>query len=251
MKTITLPKEAVYNGSLILVNNQNPYREGPYDISLVPLDDKNPTTLLERQSARLLDKLIDELGAREQIVPVSGWRSKTEQTKIYEDCLTVNGKEFTKKYVAVPGYSEHQTGLAIDLAENKPNIDFIRPDFSYEGICRKFREKAPVFGFVERYPKDREEITGIGWEPWHFRYVGFPHAAIMQQREMTLEEYHAFIKKHVFGINPFCYRADGRKIEISYLKADKKGLTSIEIEDGVFCTVSGNNMDGFVVTIWG
>lgn len=250
MRTITLSKNAVFNGSLILVNSQYPFRDGTCDITFVPVDEKNHSVLMERQSARLLDKLIDELGACDEIIAVSGWRSKVEQTKIYEDSLVENGREFTQKYVAMPGYSEHQTGLAVDLAENKPDIDFICPDFSYEGICRKFREKAPAFGFVERYPEGRENITGIGWEPWHFRYVGFPHAAIMQQRGMTLEEYHVFLEKHVYGTDPFSYRANGRRIEISFLRAEKDKATVLEISDRALFTVSGNNNNGFIITAW-
>ena len=250
MKMITLSKEAVHNGSLILVNSEYPYREIVSDASLVPVDDKNPSALLERQSARLLDKLIDEVGAHNKIYAVSGWRSQLEQTKIYETSVAENGSEFTKKYVALPGFSEHQTGLAIDLAENKPDIDFIRPDFPYEGIYSKFRSRAPAYGFVERYPKDREKITGIAWEPWHFRYVGFPHAVIMQQRGLTLEEYHTFLKNHLYGVSPFVFRANGRKIEISYLKAAKNGQSAMEVDERALCTVSGNNIDGFIVTVW-
>ena len=249
MRTITLLNEDVFRGSLILVNSHFPCREDEHKISLVSADDSSCSALLERQSARLLDRLIDEVGARERIVAVSGWRSKTEQTQIYNDSLTKNGLEFTKKYVALPGCSEHQTGLAIDLAENKPDIDFICPDFPYDGICGKFREKAPAFGFVERYPKGRENITEIGWEPWHFRYVGFPHAAIMQQRGFTLEEYHEFLKKYVYGVNPFIFNLNGRKIEISYLKT-QKNETLLKIADEVHYTISGNNSDGFIITVW-
>lgn len=64
--------------------------------------------------------------------------------------LQENGTEFTAKFVAMPGHSEHQTGLAIDLGLRQPDIDFIRPAFPYEGICQKFRELAPAFGFIER-----------------------------------------------------------------------------------------------------
>ncbi|MEA4895274.1 MAG: M15 family metallopeptidase [Oscillospiraceae bacterium] len=249
MRTITLLNEDIFKGSLILVNKHCPYREDERKISLVSAGGSSCSALLERQSARLLDRLIDEVGAHDCIVAVSGWRSKTEQTKIYNDSLIKNGLEFTRKYVALPGCSEHQTGLAVDLAENKPDIDFICPDFPYDGICGKFREKASIFGFIERYSKGRENITEIGCEPWHFRYVGFPHAVVMQQRGFTLEEYHEFLKKYVYGVNPFIIYLNGRKIEISYLKT-KNNETLLEIADGVHYTVSGNNSDGFIITVW-
>lgn len=150
--------------------------------------------LYERTAAGALKNLIHEIGGAGQIVPVSAWRSMAEQQKIWDDSLAENGLEFTQNYVAVPGHSEHQTGLAIDLALNKPEIDFIRPDFPYEGICQTFRQRAAAHGFVERYQEGKQAITGIEHEPWHFRYVGTPHAEIMTQMGMALEEYLAFLK---------------------------------------------------------
>ena len=59
----------------------------------------------------------------------------------------------------------------------------------YEGICQRFRELAPLYGFIERYPANKEAVTGIAHEPWHFRYVGRPHAQRMTDLGLTLEEY--------------------------------------------------------------
>ena len=129
-------------------------------------------------------------------MPVSGWRSHREQQKIWDDTIAEKGELFTRKYVAVPGCSEHETGLAIDLAENAPEIDFICPEFPRTGICGKFRERAPHYGFIERYPKGKESVTGIGAEPWHFRYVGLPHSLIMTGLGLVLEEYVGLITEN-------------------------------------------------------
>ena len=129
------------------------------------------------------------MGARGAIVPVSGFRSRAEQQAIWDSSLAEHGRAFTETYVARPGCSEHETGLAIDLAENRPDIDFLCPQFPDEGVCRLFRLAAPEFGFVLRYPAGKEHITGIGHEPWHFRYVGRPHAGEMALYGLTLEEY--------------------------------------------------------------
>ena len=128
-------------------------------------------------------------GGEGQIVPVSGWRSREEQQRIWDDTLAKEGEAFTRQYVACPGCSEHQTGLAIDLGLAAPHIDFIRPDFPDTGVCRAFREQAGKYGFILRYPAGKEHITGIAHEPWHFRYVGTPHSAIMTRLGLTLEEY--------------------------------------------------------------
>ncbi len=146
--------------------------------------------LMEREAARQLNLLMEAVDGWRHITPVSGWRSMREQTELYNSSLRENGLEFTRKFVAKPGHSEHQTGLAIDLGLTQETIDFIRPDFPYHGICQTVRERAAEFGFVERYPAGKESITGIAHEPWHFRYVGTPHAAVMKERGWTLEEYH-------------------------------------------------------------
>ena len=82
--------------------------------------------------------------------------------------------------MALPGCSEHQTGLAIDLGKAAGYIDFIRPAFPYDGVCGRFRRLAARYGFIERYQRGKEEVTGISAEPWHFRYVGAPHAQLME-----------------------------------------------------------------------
>lgn len=175
------------NEYLILVNRKHPICGQPND--LVSISPEYPEIKLRRTAQAALTELLRAVESSDRIVPVSGYRSREEQTYIYESSLAESGLEFTEKYVALPGCSEHQTGLAIDLALNQDNIDFICPDFPYDGICREFRKLAPKYGFIERYPKGKEAITGIAHEPWHFRYVGCPHAEIITLKNMTLEEY--------------------------------------------------------------
>ncbi len=146
---------------------------------------------LERQAACALERLMERIDGWRAIVPVSGWRSGKEQKQIWEESLRENGMEFTRTYVALPGHSEHESGLAVDLGLKKDVIDFIRPDFPYDGICGVFRELAPDYGFIERYPRGKEAVTGIGHEPWHFRYIGTPHARILTESGLVLEEYAA------------------------------------------------------------
>lgn len=176
------------NEHLILVNAKFPMCTAePSD--LVSVSPTFPEIMLRREAQTALQNLLLAIGSGGTIVPVSGYRSNVEQTHIYESSLLENGADFTKKFVALPGCSEDQTGLAIDLAINQEVIDFIRPDFPYDGICGEFRKLAPKFGFIERYPKGKEQITGIAHEPWHFRYVGCPHAEIITTNNLTLEEY--------------------------------------------------------------
>ncbi|WP_347489169.1 M15 family metallopeptidase [Desulfoscipio sp. XC116] len=250
MKTLVIPQKAVYAGSLILVNGKYPYQEGIAGCSLIPVNADSNKVLLERRTAVLLSRLMNDLDGWTQISAVSGWRSKREQQEIYSRSLRENGAAFTEQFVARPGHSEHQTGLAIDLGLKKPDIDFIRPDFPYCGICQTFREKALPYGFIERYPQGKETVTGIAQEPWHFRYVGAPHAAIMAELGLTLEEYHIFLKQYPCGKECFNYRNGHRNIAVSYVKATVGADTELEIDADVPYSLSGNNIDGFVLTEW-
>ena len=174
--------------TLVLVNAAHPLR-GSETPDLAAPDPKYPGVLLERRAAERLAACIRAVGGAGRIVPVSGWRSRAEQQAIWDGTLAREGEAFTRQYVACPGCSEHQTGLAVDLGLAGPHIDFIRPDFPDEGVCRAFRLRAADYGFILRYPAGKEHITGIAHEPWHFRYVGAPHAARMAARNLTLEEY--------------------------------------------------------------
>lgn len=244
---LTLNEQTIHTGNLILVNEHHGIEGKPADL-LVPVWDRIPEILLQRCAATLLNELMQEIHGWRSIVPVSGYRSPAEQQQIWDDSLRENGLEFTRKYVALPGHSEHQTGLAIDLGLKQENIDFIRPDFPYTGICRTFRKKAAKYGFILRYPAGKESITGIGHEPWHFRYVGTPHAEIMENAGLTLEEYIEFVKQFPYGRNAYPLRNGSRNIRISYL-AMSDSFPGI-LPDDLPHTVSGNNTDGFIITEW-
>lgn len=244
---LKLTEKNIHTGSLILVNKQYGVQREPDDL-LVPAYDRIPEILLQRCAASLLNELMREIHGWRSIVPVSGYRSLEEQQRIWDDSLRENGAEFTGKYVAIPGHSEHQTGLAIDLGLKQEQIDFIRPDFPCTGVCQTFREKAAKYGFILRYPSGKEAVTGIAHEPWHFRYVGTPHAEIMSENDLTLEEYIAFIRQFSYHRNPYVTRCGFREIRIGYLSAAEAADT--RLPDGFPRTVSGNNSDGFILTEW-
>lgn len=243
MNTITLSKNKIHEGNLILINPTYPLQRSEIN-GLVPANEDSPDILLHRDAASVLQTILEKVSAERKIVPVSGYRSQEEQRQIFNDSLKENGVEFTKKFVALPGHSEHQTGMAIDLGLYLDHVDFIRPDFPYDGVCEVFRETAPGYGFVERYPAHKENITGIAHEPWHFRYVGFPHSEIMTDSGLTLEEYSDFIKNYTSEY-PLMYNG----IEMYYVPAAGES-TEIYLPENALYQLSGNNIDGFIVTIW-
>lgn len=259
---ITLQNHDIHTGNLILVNQSHGLLEeaffhGRPEKLLIPFHNSAPRILLQRTAATLLSELMQHIHGWDKIVPVSGWRSLWEQQDIWDDTLQKSGPEFTQKYVAAPGHSEHQTGLAIDLGLRQEHIDFIRPEFPYSGICQTFRNEAAKYGFILRYPAGKEQITGIGHEPWHFRYVGVPHAEIMVKHHLTLEEYIEFMKAFSYKNHPYILESGEQNILVSYVKAKETGNArpssvgiTIEFSDVHPYTVSGNNEDGFILTEW-
>ena len=119
------------------------------------------------------------------------YRSISTQEEIYNKYLNLNGQDYCDKYVAVPSFSEHHTGLAIDIML-KVNDKYLREDmdqFAYINTFEEIHKHLYKYGFILRYPKDKESITGYNYEPWHIRYVGKLPAKIIYDNKLTLEEY--------------------------------------------------------------
>lgn len=112
----------------------------------------------------------------------SGFRSYETQTMLYNNYVARDGKDAADRYSARPGHSEHQTGLAFDLNSLEQNFGETK-----EGIW--LAEHCHEFGFIIRYPSDKEEITGYMYEPWHIRYVGADLAKTLTESGQCLEEY--------------------------------------------------------------
>lgn len=124
-----------------------------------------------------------------ELVMVSGYRSYDRQEELFEQEVAERGSvEAAAQWVAVPGTSEHQTGLAVDISAKSVNCDLVEEFGSTaEGIW--LQENAHEYGFILRYPAEDTEVTGINYEPWHFRYVGVEVATDMYNRDMCLEVY--------------------------------------------------------------
>lgn len=120
---------------------------------------------------------------------VSAYRSYARQYTIYATNLATRGIAHTNRYSAAPGRSEHQTGLAIDIscASEGYGLETTFAD-TPEGVW--VAENAHRFGFILRYPKDKEHITGYNYEPWHIRYVGCDLAGYLYETGLTLDEYY-------------------------------------------------------------
>lgn len=144
---------------------------------------------LRKEAATALEELFaaaEEDGI--ELRAVSGYRSYKRQVSVYNSSVERNGEEYASRVSAKPGYSEHQTGLAIDVSS--PSVgNVIEEVFGDSEEGKWLEEHAPEYGFVIRYLKDREDVTGYVYEPWHIRYVGKELAPDIAESGLTLEEY--------------------------------------------------------------
>lgn len=142
-------------GTLYLVNRAHPLPEEPAAEDLASVRSGQTEVRLHQRAKVMLDQLLAAVDGAGTIIPVSGYRPQTEQQAIWEDALAEHGKAFTETYVARPGCSEHQTGLAIDLGENRPEVDFLCPAFPDSGPCRRCAAGPPTLALSSATPRGR------------------------------------------------------------------------------------------------
>ncbi len=122
----------------------------------------------------------------------SAWRSVSLQQEIMDRFCEESGEDYVQRFVAAPGYSEHHTGLALDLyLIIEGNAEYYDEEMTqYAGMWKAIHEKLTDYGFIIRYPEGKESITGYSYEPWHIRYVGSAKTAEeIMRKGLTLEEY--------------------------------------------------------------
>lgn len=153
----------------------------------IPLpSDYNPGMQPETEEAYL--QMFDDAAAEGlSFELVSGFRSYDYQAELYNNYVQRDGKEAADKYSAEPGHSEHQTGLAIDVGSYDSAV-LLQTSFEYTPEFEWLEQHAHEYGFIIRYMKGKEDITGYMYEPWHLRYVG-DKATEIKESGLTLEEY--------------------------------------------------------------
>lgn len=178
----------------VLVNKEHKIKENYLSkIELVTIKDiDNNDIQIEKETYTAYLKLAEFLKSKNITIGISSaYRSKDYQASLYDEFTTQYGKEYADKIVAPVGHSEHHTGLAIDININvngtwpKDNNDLM----NQESELKKVHQYLAQFGFILRYPKGKENITGYPYEPWHFRYVTPVVATIIAKENYTLEEY--------------------------------------------------------------
>ena len=129
-----------------------------------------------------------------ELVILSGYRSYEYQKGLYNRYVKIDGKEKAETYVAIPGHSEHQTGLAVDLTSEK-ELYQLKETFGETEEGMWLANNAHKYGFILRYPKGKEEITGYMYEPWHFRHIGYEMAKDIYDKKYTFEEHLKYLEE--------------------------------------------------------
>ena len=171
---------------LVNKNNQLPKDYIPNNLEVLDVKYAYENKHLQKEAKEMFERLSSDaslIGYR--IVATSTYRNYDYQNDLYNFYVKDKGLEYADKCSARPGHSEHQTGLAVDVEGSNASYD----DFEESIEFNWMKENAHKYGFILRYPKGKEKITGFKYEPWHYRYVGKEVATIIYNKNITLEEY--------------------------------------------------------------
>ncbi|WP_188455729.1 VanY-A/VanY-F/VanY-M family D-Ala-D-Ala carboxypeptidase [Virgibacillus oceani] len=235
-----ITEEQIYQGNLLLVNSKYPVHPESITSDVVDLfkhsELVNGFGLLDRTylSENLVRKFSAMMAAAEKegvsdFFITSGFRDFDAQRKLYQ--------EKGSAYALPAGYSEHNLGLSLDVGTTQMAMAE-----APEG--KWIEQNAWKFGFILRYPENKTDITGIQYEPWHIRYVGLPHSAIMKEKGFVLEEYLAYLKEK----KKISAKVKGEKYIISYYRFSEN--MTIRIPENHEYEISGDNMVGVIVTVY-
>ena len=165
------------------------------------MDSTKSSTPLRKDAYEALENMYQDMAWEGiDLLAISGYRSYEYQTGLFQrewNRQKQDGSDSATAYrlaamqTAVPGGSEHQTGLAIDVSTNS----WLSQNFGQTEAGKWLKDNCYRYGFILRYAQDKQNITNIIYEPWHFRYVGYPHAKYMTENNLCLEEYLALLEE--------------------------------------------------------
>lgn len=249
-------QEELKEGYLILVNDQNPITEyndehlveiGSYLQGICNM--KSKEIKLNEIAAEALKEMLEafneEVGENDLTV-VSGYRDYNTQEALHYESL--QEEQSSDIFVARPDRSEHHTGLAIDF--NLYNKEGASNSYDGTGIYEWINNNCYKYGFIMRYDTNKKDLTGIGYEPWHFRYVGKCHAQIMKELNICLEEYIELLKGYTYYNHPGQGITKETQNYSIYYVPSEGNVTNIPVPSSKKYDISGNNRDGFIVTVY-
>ena len=248
--TVHMDDYSVFQGSLVLINHDHSY-EIPNKNDFVNLAREKTESykvfgedmLLSAKVIAPLNNMMDAFCAetgRDNITVRSAFRDYAKQQEIVNEYIALVGMNEATRWAALPGHSEHHAGLAVDLgvyADGEVGV------FINTGVNSWFVQNSWKYGFILRFPTDKSDITKTAYEPWHYRYVGVPHAYIMHLNDQCFEEYIESIAEFTWA-EPLNVEYEDDLYSIYFTR-------SVDIDIPFDCEfeISGNNIDGFIVTI--
>lgn len=252
-----MPKGAINKGALIFVSNN-------YKVVFPAADELVNINTAKTKSYKLsannmkvhkdivapLNQMFDAFAAemgKNDVILWTSYRDEARQNTVYNDTVKQYGEEVGNTLAAKGGESDHNTGLGVALRVNQNG-----KSVSITGVegYGWIEENCYKFGFVERYPDNKIEKTGLNYsDSCYLRYVGVPVAEFMKKNDLCLEEFLTTVKDYKFGETHYGFVSeDGTAYEFYYVSGEVDGETvSVPVPNGKEYTVSGNNMDGFVV----
>lgn len=176
------------NTNYVIVNKYNYLPADYVPNNLIEINEYAKSNLYLNKEAYEAFKLMarDALLNNLHLRIISAYRSYTYQEKIYNNYLSYDKQTNVDTYSARKGHSEHQTGLAVDLDNTKT----IYTNFENTDEFAWLKNNCYKYGFILRYPKDKEHITGYIYEPWHYRYIGIKESTYIHKHNLTYEEYY-------------------------------------------------------------
>lgn len=188
----TVRETDLSKGNLILVNKFN-YLKNDYEPSNITSLDLSYSYDNNRVSKETSDAYLEMAKAAKKdnisLMANSSFRTYDRQEAVYKEFYYSKGVNYADKYAARAGYSEHQTGLAIDIFTSGRSTT---SDFDTSDAFKWLQTNAHKYGFILRYPKDKEYLTGYNYESWHYRYLGVETATKVYESGLTYDEYYAY-----------------------------------------------------------
>lgn len=187
----TIKKTDVSKENLMLVNKYNYLGEdySPKDITKVSIQFAYGENEIKKE---VYEKFRSMYNAAKKenlnLIITSSYRDYKFQKNVWQSYSNQKGEEWADSVAARAGYSEHQTGLALDIVTYNANMENFEKSDEFKWLSKN----AYKYGFILRYPKDKEEITGYSYESWHYRYVGVDVATKINELGITFDEYYAY-----------------------------------------------------------
>lgn len=178
---------------MVLVNKLNRLQSNyvPHDLEQISLNYATNNKFLRKEAKENFEKLSsDAKKIGYSIIAVSAYRDYDYQENLFNNYVKEKGENYSLKCSAKAGHSEHQTGLSVDVMGSNNDYDQFEKSKEFDWM----KNNSYKYGFILRYPKGKEYITGFKYEPWHYRYVGKDIASIIYTEGITLEEYY---KKYI------------------------------------------------------